>query len=80
MERRRRDNINEKIQELALLLPDEWLDGNGKTQGPNFAGLLSGTGPGLTPGGASAMAIDEDGKEIKANKGVILRNSVEYIK
>lgn len=96
MERRRRDNINEKIQELALLLPEEWLEppsaggkngGNGSGgaaafgQGPSLAGLLSGTvsGSALGSGGAAAM-MDEDSKEVKANKGVILRNSVEYIK
>lgn len=88
VERRRRDNINEKIQELAMLLPEEWLDqatvggnsgakgganGNG-FGGPSIAGILSGTVSGAALGG------DEDTKEIKANKGVILRNSVEYIK
>ncbi|PVG04537.1 HLH-domain-containing protein [Serendipita vermifera] len=90
VERRRRDNINEKIQELALLLPEEWLETGNPTggsaakngsvsggsfgQGPSLAGLLSGTVSG------SALAGDDDSKEIKANKGVILRNSVEYIK
>jgi hypothetical protein len=91
VERRRRDNINEKIQELALLLPEEWLETAGNPtggttakngsvsggsfgQGPSLAGLLSGTVSG------SALVGDDDSKEIKANKGVILRNSVEYIK
>src|SRR5258706_11101832 len=41
VERRRRDNINEKIQELAMLLPDEWLSDSAKTA--SMAGLLSGT-------------------------------------
>lgn len=82
VERRRRDNINEKIQELALLLPEEWLEGptspggNGTGKGPSIAGLLSGT----VSGSALGAGMDEDSKEIKANKGVILRNSVEYIK
>lgn len=88
MERRRRDNINEKIQELALLLPEEWLEnsgspggrnGGGIGQGPSLAGLLSGTVSGSALG-SGAGSMDEDSKEIKANKGVILRNSVEYIK
>jgi hypothetical protein len=96
VERRRRDNINEKIQELALLLPEEWFEppsaggknggsgGGGAAafgQGPSLAGLLSGTvsGSALGSGGAAAM-MDEDSKEVKANKGVILRNSVDYIK
>ena len=88
VERRRRDNINEKIQELAMLLPEEWLEQTGITGnaaakgganvngfgGPSIAGLLSGTVSG------AALIGDDDSKEIKANKGVILRNSVEYIK
>ena len=84
VERRRRDNINEKIQELALLLPEEWLEGgtspggNGAGKGPSIAGLLSGTVSGSALGAGGLL--DEDSKEIKANKGVILRNSVEYIK
>jgi hypothetical protein len=69
VERRRRDNINEKIQELAMLLPDEWLD----AKVGSMAGVLSGTVSGSIGG-------EEDSKEVKANKGVILRNSVEYIK
>lgn len=71
VERRRRDNINEKIQELAMLLPDEWLSDGAKTA--SMAGMLSGTVSGSIGG-------EEDTKEVKANKGVILRNSVEYIK
>ena len=71
VERRRRDNINEKIQELAMLLPDEWLSDSAKAG--SMAGLLSGTVSGSIGG-------EEDSKEVKANKGVILRHSVEYIK
>ena len=71
VERRRRDNINEKIQELAMLLPDEWLSDGAKAG--SIAGMLSGTVSGSIGG-------EEETKEVKANKGVILRNSVEYIK
>jgi hypothetical protein len=70
VERRRRDNINEKIQELAMLLPDEWLNDSAKAG--SVAGMLSGT--------VSGSIGEEETKEVKANKGVILRNSVEYIK
>lgn len=88
MERRRRDNINEKIQELAMLLPEEWLEpssaggkgSSGAFGGASLAGLLSGTVSGSALGSGGAIAMDEDTKEVKANKGVILRNSVEYIK
>jgi hypothetical protein len=37
VERRRRDNINERIQELGLLLPDATLDGANK---PNKGQIL----------------------------------------
>lgn len=37
VERRRRDNINERIQELGLLLPDATLDGPNK---PNKGQIL----------------------------------------
>jgi hypothetical protein len=37
VERRRRDNINERIQELGLLLPDVTLDGANK---PNKGQIL----------------------------------------
>ncbi|KAJ7034583.1 hypothetical protein C8F04DRAFT_1234202 [Mycena alexandri] len=127
VERRRRDNINEKISELGdadsrvsfggsgverdvfgvwgedgvgLLRQSGTGNGNGNGQGqgtvPGLAddALLSPTrrgGPGagdwplVLPGGAKKEA-DEDGKDgkegavVKANKGMILRKSVEYIR
>lgn len=54
-----------------MLLPDEWLSDSAKAG--SMAGMLSGTVSGSIGG-------EEDTKEVKANKGVILRNSVEYIK
>ena len=72
-----------------MLLPEEWLEGpasptgNASGKGPSIAGLLSGTVSGSAigaPSGQNPALLDEDSKEIKANKGVILRNSVEYIK
>ncbi|KAI0360372.1 HLH-domain-containing protein [Trametes cingulata] len=133
VERRRRDNINEKISELATLIPECLLDPNGTpppsdaaglpsahADGPNAATMtmpasLSASGedllfggvrinaekkegsdsaepedanPASTPttanggsaasgGGASAA---ENGAAVKANKGMILRKSVEYIR
>jgi hypothetical protein len=76
VERRRRDNINEKINELSTLLPDCLLDPSAKAEDlQNSAdGLLSGVG---------TNAIDDETKEPggpKANKGIILRKSVEYIR
>lgn len=47
-----------------------------------LSGTVSGSALSAHAGGGAANAglLDEDSKEIKANKGVILRNSVEYIK
>lgn len=96
VERRRRDNINEKITELATLIPECLLEGatpNGSTTAqaassppaPDeiWGGLLkedggsppSGSMPELVPG-----ANNVNGGVIKANKGMILTKSVEYIR
>ncbi|KAJ7669486.1 helix-loop-helix DNA-binding domain-containing protein [Mycena polygramma] len=98
VERRRRDNINEKISELATLIPECLLDGGGQGgqgQSPSSPddALLSPTGPGAGAGdwplvlpGAKKEMMDDDGKDgkegavVKANKGMILRKSVEYIR
>ena len=63
VERRRRDNINEKISELSTLLPDCMLE--------------------VAPSASPAVEAEDDGKDtpaMKANKGIILRKSVEYIR
>ncbi|KAI0654909.1 helix-loop-helix DNA-binding domain-containing protein [Cubamyces menziesii] len=127
VERRRRDNINEKISELATLIPECLLDPNGtppstETGLPTAAHLdaatatmtmpasLSASGedllfggvrintekkegsdsaepedanPSSTPtttNGASAANGGDNGNVVKANKGMILRKSVEYIR
>lgn len=66
VERRRRDNINEKISELSTLIPECLL-----TDAPTPAGKDDVLGP-----------VDEEGGKEgpKANKGMILRKSVDYIK
>ncbi|GJJ10606.1 hypothetical protein Clacol_004833 [Clathrus columnatus] len=78
VERRRRDNINEKISELATLIPECMLD-------PNTGSPAAMTDP------AEAFIPDAEDKKdaansaaaggpVKANKGMILRKSVEYIR
>ncbi|CAE7057517.1 unnamed protein product [Rhizoctonia solani] len=64
VERRRRDNINEKISELSTLIPEC---------------LLSES---LSAKDDVLGAVDEEGTREgpKANKGMILRKSVDYIK
>jgi hypothetical protein len=132
VERRRRDNINEKISELATLIPECMLEsggssGNGHTNtnrgkgsvflkrymqligisvlgssSPTSAcggiGVLDGSDPllpssyGLTNGNVNGSSSPDSGiKEenggdgegggvVKANKGMILRKSVDYIR
>ncbi|QRV82099.1 helix loop helix DNA-binding domain protein [Ceratobasidium sp. AG-Ba] len=65
VERRRRDNINEKISELSTLIPECLLSEN---PAPTKDDVLG--------------AVDEEGTKEgpKANKGMILRKSVDYIK
>jgi hypothetical protein len=105
VERRRRDNINEKINELATLIPECLL-----LESSNNAGLPSGAAGhedganeewphglvegdpalanGSAPGhGAPAAGSGDDEQTaanahaaMKANKGVILRKSVDYIR
>ncbi|KAI1788094.1 HLH-domain-containing protein [Ganoderma leucocontextum] len=113
VERRRRDNINEKISELATLIPECLLDPNGpeiatmtlpaslsaasgedllfgvtitnppeKKEGSGSAEpedpVNSGSTPTTTTGGSAANGVDGN-SIVKANKGMILRKSVEYI-
>ncbi|KAH9835445.1 HLH-domain-containing protein [Rhodofomes roseus] len=109
VERRRRDNINEKISELATLIPECLLDPNATMTMPaslsaSSDDLLFGGAPGpsasaaavnganLDAAGAkkeekdgSAERDDKDGQDgnaaaVKANKGMILKKSVEYIR
>ncbi|CAL1708540.1 unnamed protein product [Somion occarium] len=98
VERRRRDNINEKISELATLIPEHLLDPAASTSSPtalNPDDVLGGS-PGLDEDEKEVK--DKEGKEskeskesregkekdgaagVKANKGMILRKSVEYIR
>lgn len=78
VERRRRDNINEKITELSTLLPECLLDPSAKPDDIGGDGLLSG----MTQSAINAQE-EADSKEPggpKANKGIILRKSVDYIR
>nr|UBR88891.1 transcription factor bHLH8 [Ganoderma lucidum] len=117
VERRRRDNINEKISELATLIPECLLDPNAltkaetatmtlpaslsaasgedllfgvtitnnpdKKEGSGSAEPEDSAGPASTPtttnGGSAANGVD-GANIVKANKGMILRKSVEYIR
>jgi len=65
VERRRRDLINEKIQELGKLLPED-MDGSGSSNPPELSAAMSGGSQSNT-------------KDAKNNKGVILKRSVDYI-
>lgn len=96
VERRRRDNINEKISELATLIPECMLDGGA---GGEYVGLCltecswSCAESALDTFGHPQDEEERDRKDangtangagtpsaVKANKGMILRKSVEYIR
>jgi len=92
VERRRRDNINEKISELATLIPECMLDPGvahpapaQTPTSPTPDDVLLGN---LIPEGTSQVPAAEDSVKgegpgdsvVKANKGMILRKSVEYIR
>ncbi len=95
VERRRRDNINEKINELSTLIPDcilmDQQSGSSGSANANpgvssFSAEFSTTdmSPESMIGGPGGNNIEEDGNSahngLKANKGVILRKSVDYIR
>ncbi|KAI0702006.1 helix-loop-helix DNA-binding domain-containing protein [Cytidiella melzeri] len=101
VERRRRDNINEKISELATLIPECLLDPNSTmtmpatlssatsedlllTASASLATTNSNAPIGSAEGGKKEEALDDkDGEgagQVKANKGMILRKSVDYIR
>ncbi|KAI0048867.1 HLH-domain-containing protein [Auriscalpium vulgare] len=90
VERRRRDNINEKISELATLIPECLLDPAAPGPTPTSPGPDDALFPGLSalaspkdegPDGSVARGPDmKDDAVVKANKGMILRKSVEYIR
>lgn len=78
IERKRRDNINEKIQELLTLIPGEYFQDVGKDGVPPAANSPSaGQGPGYEE--ALAMAKSTGTRDGKPNKGQILTQAVEYI-
>src|SRR5271156_603764 len=68
VERRRRDNINEKIQELAAIIPEEFMTPPSAVHGAS------------SPLSASPATHHAPDGTIKHNKGVILRKSVDYIR
>ncbi|KAF7974974.1 hypothetical protein HWV62_10715 [Athelia sp. TMB] len=84
VERRRRDNINEKISELATLIPECMLDPSAPIAADDPLALSASAGVALPPATPTAERKDagEDGADgvVKANKGMILRKSVEYIR
>ncbi|KIM85618.1 hypothetical protein PILCRDRAFT_339656 [Piloderma croceum F 1598] len=89
VERRRRDNINEKISELATLIPECMLDPSAPVSSPTATDeIFNPNNPALSDSTAS-QAKKETSEEpttpleagvVKANKGMILRKSVEYIR
>lgn len=74
-ERKRRDNINEKIQELLTLIPSEFFQ-EVESKNPT----ISVNNPDSDNDAAIAAAMKNSGtKDGKPNKGQILTKSVEYL-
>lgn len=69
VERRRRDNINDRIQELSTLIPENFLNEP-----------IIGGSPSLGPMGSPPPSQTPGTKDGRPNKGTILIKSVEYIK
>lgn len=93
VERRRRDNINDRITELASLLPECLLDqvNNGNDDTPGSPGtpmsaMLS-PAPSMIPlpllgtsPATTSLSASAAAAAAKPNKGIILSKSVEYIR
>lgn len=93
VERRRRDNINDRITELATLLPECLLEGATPEDNPTSPTptsiALAGTSPATlnissmslsTPAATPTLASSASSAAAKANKGIILAKSVDYIR
>ncbi|KAM6492743.1 Helix-loop-helix DNA-binding domain containing protein [Amanita muscaria] len=87
VERRRRDNINDRISELATLIPECMLEvsGTNPIPGTSEEGGALPSPLEASPQDPSLSAKKEDsdagcGGAMKANKGMILRKSVDYIR
>jgi hypothetical protein len=95
VERRRRDNINDRIAELALLLPEILLEpsqgsqSNGETNADPNTDVNSPNEAPSSPKAAgfsvnspplTAQQLSQRQAANKPNKGVILGKSVEYIR
>lgn len=73
--RRRHDNMTDKIQELLRLIPEEFFHENyGSDSNTN-----NGSANGETPGGTTPKLKATGTKDGRPNKGQILTQSVEYI-
>lgn len=82
-ERKRRDNINEKIQELLTLIPPEFFQ-DGSKEGTTPGGSFTKEGSEGAGGDDKLNNENEEGKTAgtkdgKPNKGQILTKSVEYL-
>ena len=96
VERRRRDNINDRITELASLLPacllepapTPYEEASPPADSPRslLSTSLLGTSPALILGGISSINLNLSASQMaaaqqgKPNKGIILSKSVDYIK
>ena len=76
-DRKRRDNINEKIQELLTLIPNDYFQEYYHSSGGNDSS--AGLGVSTTGDGSSVKLKGTGTRDGKPNKGQILTQAVEYI-
>lgn len=80
VDRRRRDNINDKIQQLLTIIPPEFFQHYYRNGNESETSLADTPGVGTPKAGSIAMKMKSTGtKDGKPNKGQILTQSVEYI-
>lgn len=80
VDRRRRDNINDKIQQLLTIIPSEFFQDYYRNGNESETSLAETPGVGTPKAGSIAMKMKSTGtKDGKPNKGQILTQSVEYI-
>lgn len=80
VDRRRRDNINDKIQQLLTIIPPELFQDYYRNGNDSETSLAETPGGSTPKAGSIAMKMKSTGtKDGKPNKGQILTQSVEYI-
>ncbi|CAR26241.1 hypothetical protein ZYGR_0H00490 [Zygosaccharomyces rouxii] len=79
VDRRRRDNINDRIQQLLTMIPQEFFQEYNRSNNDSETSLLDTPVSGTPKESSIAKAKSTGTKDGKPNKGQILTQTVEYI-